>query len=356
MAFYSGSTPTLVASENGHMFPQFSSAPASPIQGQVYFDTNLKKLYMWDGYIWGEVFEPGRAYLYRSIINTGYVMAGYQNSSPWKNVNRMQHATDICSNLNDLLPTAGAYVGGACSKTIGYVFGADSAWPGTNTAVSSFTMTTETAGTAGTYTMLKSRNCCATIFKETEYAWIIGGGDTGVDVLNLTTNTMLANQSITSMAGDSYQSGVSCLSDETKGFVWGDANHKFTFSTSAAVSINTSGAVTGSGSQQKGINSKLHKGWNGNEGSYNGGYNLKRWDLTTETSLGTVVKPVGNSGEENFDMGQDHQYMMGCYDGAQNNRGWKFSYTTETGYELGTGSIRTGVAGGSSGACAWKGA
>ena len=354
MAFFSGSGNTQVASEKGISFPTFSTAPTSPITGQAYFDTNLKKLYMWDGYIWGEIFEPERGFLYRTIINTGYVMAGYQNSSPWKNVNRMSHTTDICTNLGDLLPTAGAYVGGACSTTIGYVFGADAAWPGTNTAVSTFTMTTETVG--GSLTMLNSRNCCATIWKETQYAWIIGGGATAVDVLNLTTNTMLANQSITSMAGDSYQSGVSCISDETKGFVWGDQNHKFTFSTGASVSINTSGAISGSGSQQKGISSKIRKGWNGNEGSYNGGYNLKRWDLTTETSLGTVVKPVGNSGEENFDMGQDHQYMMGCYDGAQNNRGWKFSYTTETGYELGTGSVRTGVAGGSSGACAWKGA
>jgi hypothetical protein len=69
----------------------------------------------------------------------------------------------------------------------------------------------------------------------------------------------------------------------------------------------------------------------------------------------TVAKPIGNSGEENFDMGQEKHYMMGMYDGAQNNRGWKFTYATDTGFELGAGSIRTGVPGGSSGACCWKG-
>ena len=60
-------------------------------------------------------------------------------------------------------------------------------------------------------------------------------------------------------------------------------------------------------------------------------------------------------GEENYDMGQEHQYCMGQYDGAQNNRGHKFFYTTDTGYELGSGSVRTGIPGGSSGSCGWRG-
>jgi len=55
-------------------------------------------------------------------------------------------------------------------------------------------------------------------------------------------------------------------------------------------------------------------------------------------------------------MGQDHQYMLGMYgNSVQNNRGWKFNYYTDSGYELGAGSIRTGVPGGSSGHCAWRG-
>jgi len=69
----------------------------------------------------------------------------------------------------------------------------------------------------------------------------------------------------------------------------------------------------------------------------------------------TVTRPLQNSGEENYDMGQEHQYCMGMYDGAQNNRGHKFFYTTDTGYELGAGSVRTGIPGGSSGICGWKG-
>jgi hypothetical protein len=82
---------------------------------------------------------------------------------------------------------------------------------------------------------------------------------------------------------------------------------------------------------------------------------LRRWSYATDTNIGTVAKPMANTGEENYDMGQDHQYAMGSYDGLQNNRGHKFSYATDSGVELGSGSIRTGVPGGSSGHCVWKG-
>ena len=54
-------------------------------------------------------------------------------------------------------------------------------------------------------------------------------------------------------------------------------------------------------------------------------------------------------------MGQAHQYCHGQYDGAQNNRSWKFNYNTESGTELSGSSLRTGVPGGSSGVGFWRG-
>jgi hypothetical protein len=77
--------------------------------------------------------------------------------------------------------------------------------------------------------------------------------------------------------------------------------------------------------------------------------------MVSATHERTVARVLTNSGEENFDMGQDHQYCMGMYDGAQNNRGHKWFYSSDSGYELGAGSIRTGVPGGSSAGCVWKG-
>jgi hypothetical protein len=326
------------------------------VQGQVIYNTDSRALESYDSGYWIKVTDSDRPYLYRTIIPTGYVYGGYKDTSPWKNVNRMVHATDVMSNLGDLLDRPAAYTSGACNLTRAFLWATDTAWPGTTTITSAFNMNTETnAGLNNNWNMRNSRNDCATVFKETQFAYIVAGGTTDVDVFNLTNETMYANNiGMDALAGDSMQSGAATMSDETAGYAWGDATYKFLFSTTVAYGTIDSG-VNGSGSQQKGINTKLNKGYCGNEGTYNGGYNLRRWNFITETNVGNVAKPVGNSGEENLDMGQDHQYMMGCYDGAQNNRGWKFSYTTDSGSELGSGSVRTGPAGGSSGHCGWKG-
>ena len=99
--------------------------------------------------------------------------------------------------------------------------------------------------------------------------------------------------------------------------------------------------------------SKLGYAYCGNEGGYNGGYNLRRWNLLTDTNIGTFAKPQPNCGEENFTMGQNHQYMLGNYDGVQNNESWKIVYATDTG-SLPAGLSPTAHAGQSSGHCAWR--
>jgi hypothetical protein len=281
-------------------------------------------------------------------------MGGYQSSSPWKNVNRMNHATDIAANLGDLLAYAGVYTSGTCSLTRGYLWSADGSWPGSSAQTVAFNMNTETtAGINSSWNMHVGRNDCGTAFKESQYAYISGGGDASVDLFTMSTETMSTGATSTGDTGDSsYQYGMSSFSDETKGYMWGLSGHVITFSTGTSYSVGTATGVAVNG-QQKGISSKLGRGYFGNEGNYNGGNNLRRY-VTSSDTYTTVAKPVTNSGEENFDMGQSWQYMMGCYDGAQNNRGWKFTYSTDSGYELGSGSLRTGVPGGSSGHSVWK--
>lgn len=141
------------------------------------------------------------------------------------------------------------------------------------------------------------------------------------------------------------------MSTDTKGFAWGGGNTKITFATETWAA----GVDGSSNGQQKAINSKIQRGWAGNEGTYNGGNNFRRWNLTTETNLGTTGKPITDSGEENFDMGQDHSYMLGCYTAAgQNSRSYRWNYSTETGAELGASGQPNAVAGRSSGAGAWR--
>jgi hypothetical protein len=395
MSFIIGNT---VVGTTGIVAPVFTNnnRPTNATTGYVIYNTDAQQLQGYFGNIGGQSgiwrtiggnIATGSAYLYRTVITTGYVMGGYQNSSPWKNVNRMNHSTDVMTNLGDLLTNSGAYTSGTNNNSKGFIWSTDNSFPGSSTTTSAFSMITETGSGLNTnWNMRVNRNNMGTIFKETLYAYIVGGGNADVDVFNLTTETMLADFTYignyiqmggvtpynTPISGDTSSSdssnAIGTMSDETAGYGYCDnGTFRLTFATSTVSGIDParsglsgdyyiSGANVNLGAhgQQKGINSKLNRGYAGNEGNYNGGYNLRRWVFPTQTYT-TISKPIGNSGEENFDMGQDHQYMMGCYDGSQNNRGWRFSYTTDTGYELGAGSVRTGVAGGSSGACCWKG-
>jgi hypothetical protein len=344
----------LVVDETGWRVPTQASRPANPVEGQVYFNTTNRLLEMFESGYWVQVQDTNRPFLYRTVITTSYVCGGYKDGIPYRNVNRMTHATNVCTNIGDQISTSFAYAGGACNLTKGFF------WSTSNdVAVSSangiaFNMATET-NAGGITSMRNSRNNFYAAFKETQIAYLCGGGTGDVDTYNMTNETMYnSSMGPDTMAGDGYQSGVTGFSDELAAYLSGNAYQKLVFSTTVDYQVVGSG-VGGSGSQQKGISSKRGKGYFGNEGTYNGGFNLRRYQTATDTNIGNVAKPIGNSGEENFDMGQDHQYMLGMYDGAQNNRGWRFSYVTDSGFELGAGSVRTGVPGGSSAQCVWKG-
>ena len=69
----------------------------------------------------------------------------------------------------------------------------------------------------------------------------------------------------------------------------------------------------------------------------------------------TKINNTGTGpGEENYTMGQDHQYMLGNHDGAQNNESHKFYYATETGVANPSGLAPTAHDGQSSAACGWR--
>lgn len=350
MALYNGTS--VVADTTGLRFPRFTTAgrPGAPVEGQVIWNSTTRKLEMYDGGYWKQMYDDQRPYLYRTVITTGYVLGGYKNSTPWANGNRIAHATDIVTNLGDVLPYAAGYYSGACNLTHHYQFGTNTL--GASTTIGAFNMATESnAGWIGD--MRASRDASGTVFKEIQFAYICNGNSAEVDVFNLTNGTIYKDKQGPNTAGGENVGGA--LSDEVAGYVWSTSyNNKLIFSTSVSYAL-TDTHIRGNHGYMQGCNSKLRKGWASNDGTSYQGYQFRRFDFTTDTNLGLCNKPVGNSGEENYDMGQDHNYMMGMHDGAQNNRSGRFSYITETGYELGAGSVSTGVPGRSSGACGWKG-
>ena len=344
-----------VLDANGLRYAQLASNPSSPVEGQVYYNTTKKELRQFDGEQWQQVAVGDGGFKYRTVITTSYVMCGYKSSTPYNNANRMVHSTDVMTDLGNIMAYTTSYSCGAPSRTKSWVFGAANAHSTASVNCIALNHATETGvAYSSANNMTSGRNDAGAAFKETEYCHVTS--NTTSDKFNFTTDTSAAG--LTGIIANGSHDGVQALCDQNKAGLYGDGTGQmltFATDTVGADFLDSAAAIVGVHTQQKPINSKDRKGYFGNEGSYNGGYNYRVLDLNTNTLSRIVTKVMTNMGEENYDMGQEHQYCMGHYDGAQNNRGHKFFYTTDSGYELGAGSVRTGIPGGSSGACGWKG-
>lgn len=284
----------------------------------------------------------------RQIITTAYMAGGYRGGTAWNNVNRTVTATDTTTNLGDgSMERSFNYQSGACSETALFIYGAGNGHVVSSNYVIAYNMINETQLTSGfTRNTTGNRLRFATIFWETKKSFFCGGGRSAIDQMDFTTQTITATGA-SAQGGDSWG-----LSFENYGIFYGNGQYSYYFPTQTL--IGRSGTEPGAHHQQKTVHSKNGFGWGGNEGTYNGGYNLRRTYEAINITSGTVVKPVGNSGEENYTMGQDHQYMIGMYNGDQNNISWRFNYATETGFQGSSTMQPKGKTGASSGCCGWK--
>ena len=101
------------------------------------------------------------------------------------------------------------YTKGACSKTILWIFSANTgnAFTGPSTVSDTYTtavnMVTETGYTHQTkWDITTARADLGVMFKETEFAYIIGGHSTTCDKFNMTTEICLTGQGLTSKIMD----------------------------------------------------------------------------------------------------------------------------------------------------------
>jgi hypothetical protein len=324
-----------------------TSKDTYPTSGAIRInsDTGAAEYYSSEGN-WTSMAVPFKA---RTVITHAYMIGGYKDSSAWNNVNRTTVATDTTINLGDgSVERSFNYQSGACSRDIGYVFGAGNGHAISSNYIIAFNMRTEQ-----NYTGLQSRTLSenglntGTIFKEHYTAWNIGGGRGNLTKFNLINEVIVqttAGWSSTAQWGMSW---------ENEGLMyWENDSRLFNFVTES--NTTWSGTQPSNHHQQKAVQSKLNYAWAGNEGSYSGGTNLRRTNFVTRTTAGTYAKPRANCGEENFTLGQDWQYMLGNYDGAQNNGSWKWYYYTETGVNTSSTTEPKGKAGSSSGHCVWR--
>ena len=291
-------------------------------------------------------------FLQRTIINTAYAMGGYKDAVAWNNTNKTVTATDTTTNLGTgTQELSHNYHSGACSKNLAYVFGAPGAHGTASNYIIAFNMRTEQVyASSGSRYMAVSTIYSGTMFKEHYTAWITQMGyGTGVEEFNMNTETLVGT-----IAGTVANEAGWAMSHENYGIAYGSDSGSRTFHFATRTSTARPGTHPSAHHQQKSVQTKLINCYAGNEGSYNAGNNLRRTNFYTDVTSGTVAKPVTNSGEENFTLGQDHQYMLGMYNGLQNNISWRFNYASETGFTGGASMEPKGNAGMSSAVCAWR--
>lgn len=332
------------------------SFPSSPTTGTLFVaPTGI--MYVWDG-TWTisgatQTTNPfsSNSFLYRSIYTKGYMSGAYKSSSPWKNVNKTIHATDLTTNLGDKLTNASSYIGGGFSDYNTYMYPTTGSVGGSGTTVESMSMTTEAMKSLDSSRYLKTTrtDCEALMTPSLTAAYIVGGGTTAVDRHNFTTDIMLnSGTAPASPLSGGTGGGLGSFFGQYKAWISQGAGSSFTWATETWA---TGGMSWASDGQPKGLSSKHGYGYGG-VGSYPGSSYLYKFSESTGTNLATVNKNKTN-GEENFEIGQNWGYMLGAYDGsAQNNDAAKLNYLTDTWTALGSDTQPKGHDGASSGACA----
>lgn len=333
--------------------------------GVIRYNTDGSKLEFYTSEYGGSWEDFTVPWFYRSVITNSYILGGYKSSVTYRRVNRTVHATDVTTDLGDQCDQTFNYKAGAVGLDITYVFGAANAHNAASNLTTAFNMRTEQQlATPGNMDMANARGHMGTVFKEHYTTWIAGGGRSDIErfdtiTANMSTVAGMSMTTATDSGGNTGQGPWGMTSSDIYGiFYRGNAggNNQFNMTFATETLTTRSGNQPANHYQQKSIQSKLVNGYAGTNGSWSGGYSYRRTNFSTNTSSsgGVITKAYTNCGEENYSMGQDHQYMLGQYNGLQNNLSAKFVYATEVQTAGGSSMQPSGIPGTSSGVCGWR--
>lgn len=291
---------------------------------------------------------------YRTIYTRGYTSGGYKDSSPWRNVNKTQHATDVTNNLGDLLDQAASYKTGGFSDYYHYIYGMTNTHNGSSSLTGSINMATDSNRTqTSSWNMTQSRQDAEAVMNANlTISYIVGGGTAIVDKHNLVTETMYvagAAPNGLGAGGDNY--GVTAIFGEFRAYVaWGytatSGYMPWTTETWTSQSMDWN-----TGGQPKGLSSKHGFGY-GATGGYDGSNFFKKYSDVNGSLLVASVSRPETCGEENCQVGQNWGYTVGSYNGAaQTNNTTKVNYLTDTVTNMGADTQPKGHDGMSSGCC-----
>lgn len=326
---------------------------------------------------------PGAGWRYRTILTHGYVAAGYKGSNPWRSVNKTWHQTDTTIYCGEQIDRVAAYIDGTFSDYNAYVHGTGG-FQTNNTATSCYNLFSGTmrqalsrnfqffgSGSApygydgndpknqgitygsnaapydghGGWDMSTARynhSCASTQINGAGYVY--GGGTTVTEKMNFPTEVMY-----TTTATPITWSATAAIGGETRAYIVGNnstsACYYMTFSNDTFTTWGYNGGYN------EGYNKSLMSKWGF---FYTGAYenrNTTRWKFNDSTGAYiSALTKLSNFGEEQQQMGQDWGYMLGCFNGQQNNWTTKTTYSNDAEATLGFAAQPKGHYGISSGA------
>ena len=258
----------------------------------------------------------------------GYSLAGYKSSTSWKNVNRTDHASDTTYDLGDQITTSDAYTAGSSDGTYAYVFHSGDNWNVNGNAINRFNMLTDTNSDIAA-TMPTSMNRTSVMRSKFLYAYTFGNGTPNKfdHVTETASSTGWAN---TDGGSNLHGGNPACGQGELRGWhKQGGGGTYVEFATETRVAWpGTRPATDGTNKTISSYTGFMY--WNEGGGYRTANPMTKRYDYSG-TSITTITK-FANSGEETYHTGELKGYMVGMYNGAQNNTGAIMNYQTNTYY------------------------
>lgn len=358
MAFKLGAT---------NVFPGIFDFPTTAATGTMLYAKGANDTY-WN-YPGNPEAAVGSGFEFRSIFTHGYLAGGYKGFNPWRSVNKTIHSTDVTVYMGEQLAQAAEYIEGMFSDYNGYVLGCGPAFGGSYATTCSYSLATGIArswsgdryspastfgytgdnpaaegvalATTGGWDMQVARDTFGAASNQVgQWGISAGGASTTTDKLHFPTEIMY---STTASGRTGFTSGCS---GETRGyFSFAGTRQYYTWSTDAWTAWTTSTSPDGWG---KYLPSKL--GYHIGESGANVTLPQMKFNDSTGADM-TSFNKLKAYGESNFEMGQNWGYLLGQYDGQQNNYTVKYTYSTLAMTVMGAATRPKGHYGQSSGCC-----
>jgi hypothetical protein len=362
--------------------------PTAADRGTMLYNNGVKGYWNYPG---NPTSAVGSGFEFRSVLTHGYLAGGYKGANPWRSVNKTWHSTDVTIYCGEQLEHAVAYQEGYNSDYNGYVTGAggsnddgggtqattslrtvscnlhtgngrsrgeDTYSPaatfgfgsGANESGSAISQGTgdQSISVLGGWNGSQERNSGAAATNQIGQNGYVGGGSNAAGAATTTNKLHFGTEimySTTASPAGGFSSGIG----GQNGAFWSFSGTKryMTFSNDTYNAWTSSASADGWG---KFLSTK--KGFHyGSVGTSSVHANQIKFSDVTQTDIGSAWAKIRPYAEENCQMGQEHGYVLGHHDGAQNNHTIKYNYSTDAQTTLGALAMPKGHYGQSSGVC-----